>query len=199
MKTVKTIFLISLLLAVTHATAQEKKKTFGVKAGLNLSNITTDNGNYDNTKAKAGFHAGLTLDYAFTPQWYLLTGLEYTVKGVKLELNPNDQNVTAAYVQLPVAAAFKLPITEDMKLLVSAGLYFAYGIHGKIKQGSWEQDTFSGVALKKFDSGVVIGAAIEWQKWCFSLGSELGVVNIMQKNNDKAKTTNFTLSAGYKF
>lgn len=198
MKTLKVILFISVLL-VANVNAQEKKTTFGIKAGLNLSNIGSDKGNYDNTKTKAGFHAGITLDYAFTPQWYLLTGLEYTSKGVKVELSSNDQNVTAAYVQLPVSAAFKLEVSDEMAILINAGPYFAYGVHGKIKQGSYEQDTFSGVALKRFDSGMNLGAALEWQKLCFGLGGELGFVNIMQKGNDKAETRNFTLSVGYKF
>ena len=200
MKTFREILFITVLfLTAMSINAQEKKITFGVKAGLNLSNITSDKRNYNNTKTKSGFHGGITLDYAFTPQWYLLTGLEYTSKGVKIELSTRDQDVTAAYVQLPVSAGFKLQASDDIAVLVGAGFYFAYGIHGKIKQGSFEQDTFSDVALKKFDSGVNIGASLEWQKLCFGLGSELGFVNIMQKNNNEAKTRNFTLSAGYKF
>lgn len=199
MKTFKLILLIALFLSTVSLNAQEKKATFGVKAGLNISSIASDEGNYDNTKSKSGFHAGVTLDYAFSTNWYLLTGLEYTVRGVTIELNPNNQNVTAAYLQLPVAAAFKLKINDDMAIVVSTGPYFSYGIHGEIKQGSRKQDTFSDVALKKFDCGMILGAAFEWRKLCFSLGSELGVVNIMQKGNDNAETRNLTLSVGYKF
>lgn len=198
MKTFK-IFLFLSVLLVANINAQEKKTTFGIKAGLNLSDITSDKGNYNNTKTKAGFHAGITLDHAFTSRWYLLTGLEYTSKGVKIELSSADQNVTAAYVQLPVSVGYKFQVSEDMAILVNAGSYFAYGIHGKIKQGSYEQDTFGELTLKRFDSGMNLGVALEWQKLCFSLGGELGFVNIMQKNNNEAKTKNSTLSVGYKF
>lgn len=191
--------MIALLVFSSIAFAQEKKTTFGFKLGLNLTNIGSDKGNYENTKTKAGVHAGITLDYAFTPNWYLLTGLEYSSKGVKVEFSSGDQNVTAAYVQLPLSAGFKLEITDDLALWVSTGPYFAYGIHGKIKEGSHKQDTFSDVALKKFDCGFLIGTAIEWKRLCFGLGGELGFVNIMQKGNSKAETRNFTLSVGYKF
>lgn len=199
MKTIKSLIFLSLLLTGLIVNAQEKKVTLGVKVGLNLSNVGSDKGNYDNTKTKAGFHAGVTVDYAFTRNWYLLTGVEYSHKGVKVELSSDDQNITAAYAQLPVLAGFKIHILEDMAILISTGPYFAYGLHGKIKEGSYEQDTFSDYTLKKFDCGVNIGAAFEWKKLCFTLGGELGMINIMQKNNDKAETRNFTISAGYKF
>ena len=199
MKTSRTILLVSVLLFAIGINAQEKKITFGVKAGLNLSNIGSEDGDYDNTKTKPGFHAGITLDYAFSPQWYLLTGLEYTSKGVKVELSPKDQNITAGYIQLPISGAFKFRISEDFAILAYAGPYFAYGIQGKIKQGKNKQDTFSDIALKEFDCGMNAGAGLEWKKLCFSMGGEIGLVNIMQKNNDDAQTRNFTLSAGYKF
>lgn len=198
------IFLTAIAICIaTSINAQEevkqKKIRLGVKAGLNLSNITSGKGSYDNTKTKAGFHAGITLDYAFSSHWYLISGVEYTFKGIKVELNPDNQNITAAYVQLPLLAGFKFQLSNDMAILVNTGPYFAYGIHGKIKEGSYKQDTFSDIALKKFDCGINIGATLEWEKLCFSLGGELGFVNIMQKGNDKAETRNFTLSVGYKF
>ncbi|WP_051698001.1 porin family protein [Prevotella sp. 10(H)] len=198
MKALKTLLFSLFLLSVLSINAQEKKVTFGIKAGLNLSNVGSSKGNYDNTKTKAGFHAGFTLDYAFTPEWYLLTGLEYTLKGVTIELS-TDQEVTAAYVQLPLSAAYKLSLSEETAIVMSLGPYFAYGVHGKIKQGNYEQDTFSKIALKKFDSGMNFGVALEYQKFCFTMGGELGFVNIMQKYNDKAETRNFKLSVGYKF
>lgn len=161
MKTLKAIALATLFLTAFTLNAQEKKMTFGVKVGLNLSNVTTDEGDFNNTKSKAGFLAGVTLDYAFTPQWYLSTGVEYTLKGVKIDLSPNDQNITAAYVQVPVTGGFRFPVSQDLALVVNAGPYFAYGLHGKIKQGSYEQDTFSDDALKNFDCGIRIGAGLE--------------------------------------
>jgi len=88
---------------------------------------------------------------------------------------------------------------RHITILVSTGPYFAYGIHGKIKEGNYKQDTFSDIDLKKIDCGINIGATLEWKKPCFGLGGELGVINIIQKGNDKAETRNFTLSVGYKF
>lgn len=200
MKTlIRSILVATVLLSTTNINAQEKKTTFGIKAGLNICNIGSDEGNYDNTKSKVGFLAGITLDYAFTPQWYLLTGLEYTSKGVIVELSPSNQTVTAAYAQLPIQAGYKFSFKEDMAVLFHTGAYVAYGLHGQIKQGSGKQDTFGDYTLKRFDGGVIVGAAFEYKQFRFGLGGEIGVVNIMQDNNDDATTRNMTLTVGYRF
>ena len=203
MKKMKAIlFVTTLFLFVVTVNAQEKKTTFGIKAGLNVSNVgSTDENEFDNTESNTGFHAGITLDYAITPQWYILSGLEYSVKGVTIETDArfHDVDITAAYVQLPVSAGFKYRISNDLAILFNLGPYFAYGLHGKTKSGSTERDTFSDEVMKKFDCGLLFGASLEWKKLCFGLGGETGLVNVMQANNSKAENRNFTLSVGYKF
>ncbi len=71
MKQFKTIFFVAcFLMAAITLNAQEntvknapqKKVTFGLKAGLNFADITSEKGDFNNTKTKAGFHAGITLD-----------------------------------------------------------------------------------------------------------------------------------------
>lgn len=201
MKTLKAILLILIFLAATNINAQEKKTTFGVKIGLNASALgSTDDKEFDNIKAKTGFHAGFTIDYAFTHKWYLLTGLEYTLKGSKIEYtNFHDWDVTAAYVQLPLCAGFKIFPSNKIAILFNLGPYFAYGLHGKVDTGAGKEDTFSDYFMKKFDCGITLGVALEWQKFCFKLGGDMGLINIMQEAYTKAHMNNFTLSAGYKF
>lgn len=201
MKTFKAIILILILLVAANANAQEKKTTFGIKIGLNSSSLgATDDREFDNTKPKTGFSAGFTLDHAFSKKWYLLTGLEYTVKGSKIEFGSNSVvNMTAAYVQLPLCAGFKIYPSDQIAILFNMGPYFAYGLHGKIDSGGVKEDTFSDQIAKNFDCGLNLGATLEWQKLCFKLGGDMGLINIMQKGNSEAQMENFALSVGYKF
>lgn len=203
MKEIKAIlFVTALLLVAVGVNAQEKKVTFGLKAGLNVSSVgSTDEKEFDNLKSNVGFHGGITLDFAITPQWYVLTGLEYTTKGVTIEMGSgyHDWDITAAYVQIPVSAGYKFRINDDFAVLVNMGPYFAYGVNGKAKAGSHEDDTFSDDWMKNFDCGLLFGGSLEWKKLCFGLGGEVGLVNVMQSKNSKAENRNFTLSVGYKF
>lgn len=201
MKTLKIILLISIFLVATNINAQEKKTTFGLKVGLNASNLgSTDDKEFDNIKAKTGFHVGFTIDHAFTKKWYLLTGLEYTMKGSKIEYSGyHDWDVTAAYVQLPLCAGFKIYPSDQITILFNLGPYFAYGLHGKVDTGGGKEDTFSDYFMKKFDCGITLGATLEWQKLCVKLGGDAGLVNIVQEGYTKAHMNNFALSLGYKF
>lgn len=201
MKTLKTIFLIVIFLVATNINAQEKKTTFGIKVGVNSSNLgATDDREFNNTKPKTGFSAGFTLDQAFSKKWYLLTGLEYTVKGSKIEYGSNSVvNMTAAYIQLPLCAGFKIYPSDQIAILFNLGPYFAYGLHGKVESGERKEDTFSDQFVKNFDCGLSLGAALEWQKMCFKLGGDMGLINVMQKGNSEAQMENFALSVGYKF
>lgn len=195
--------LILLTLAICMATtliAQEKKATFGIKVGLNVANIgSTGDKEFDNVKAKAGFNAGITLDYAFSKHWYLLTGLEYSVKGATADLGrSNDLKMTAAYALLPLCAGYNIIITDDMSIMVKLGPYFAYGLHGKTKLGSSEWNTFD-EAMKEFDCGINLGVSFEWKKMSFGMGGEMGLLNIMEDGYSDAQSRNFTISVGYKF
>lgn len=181
--------------------AQEEKAVFGLKAGLNVSttNGRAGNARVNNLGSKAGFHAGVTLDLCVAPQIYLFTGAEYSVKGFVIEESTNTE-VTAAYLQVPVAIGTKLEIGK-WGLFMNTGPYFAYGLGGKARKGNDEWDTFSDKLLKNFDFGFLLGIGLEQRKWRFGIISEIGFANILQKSDDNITLNNFNvgLSAGYKF
>ncbi|MFV0404446.1 MAG: outer membrane beta-barrel protein, partial [Bacteroides graminisolvens] len=77
--TIKTGLTAIALLICVNLSAQEKPVTFGVKGGLNLSNMTQDL----KGDAKVGFNLGVTMDYALQNNFYLLTGLSYSLEGTK--------------------------------------------------------------------------------------------------------------------
>ena len=77
----RTTLIVAAILLTIGVNAQDKPLTFGVKAGMNISNFS---GDFEDTKAKIGFNAGVTLDFALTNDLYLLTGLEFTSKGAKV-------------------------------------------------------------------------------------------------------------------
>lgn len=183
--------------AQQQSQAPNKRTEWGIKAGLNVSSIGGNN--YNNIKAKAGFHAGITIDYAFTDAIYLLTGLEYTIKGPIVELSPNDQHINADYVQLPLSVGYKLRMRDELILIIDAGPYLAYGVNGRITEGSYKQDTFSGVALKRFDCGMIVGTAVDFRQFRFGMHCDFGLINVMQKGNDKAQNWNLALSTGIRF
>ncbi len=197
--TFKTCLVAIALLIGINTYAQDKPITFGVKAGVNLSNV---GGDIDGTDAKIGFNAGVTLDYGFTPDVYLLTGLQLTTKGFKVK--DLDINSNLMYLQLPVHVGYKLTVAEATKIVFHAGPYAAYGIGGKTEysdeDGTYKPNSFSKGGYKKFDFGLGLGVGAEFGKIGVDLGYDFGLANIVDTEGDgKVRNMNAYLTLGYKF
>lgn len=214
MKTIlkTSLIAIALLLGIS-ANAQEKPLTFGVKAGMNLSNFSGDG----DSDSKIGFNAGVTVDYALSSDLYLLSGLELTTKGAKAEYSESESGVsvkykataTPMYLQLPVHLGYKLTVTEGTKIVFHAGPYIAYGIGGKTKTKASanalsidinhedKEDFFGDEGAKRFDFGVGLGAGVEFGKIGVGLGYDFGLTKLYDEGN--SKNMNAYLTVGYKF
>ncbi len=197
--TFKTCLVAIALLIGVNTYAQDQPVTFGVKAGVNLSNLS---GDVDGTDAKIGFNAGVTLDYGFTPDVYLLTGLQLTTKGFKAGSGDNKFTSNLMYLQLPVHVGYKLTVAEATKIVFHAGPYAAYGIGGKSEltlDGKKEKEnSFQKGLYKKFDFGVGLGVGAEFGKIGVDLGYDFGLANI-NDGDGKIRNMNAYLSLGYKF
>jgi len=200
--TIKSAFIaITLLIMTVSVNAQDNPVLFGVKAGMNISNV---NGDVDGTDAKIGFNAGVTLDYGFTSNVYLLTGLELTTKGFKVD--DVDASANLMYLQLPVHVGYKLPVTEGTNIVFRAGPYLAYGIAGKTKVVNpedgkkYKENSFGDDGFKRFDFGLGFGVGAEFGKINAGVGCDFGLVNIADTDgNGKVRNMNVSISVGYKF
>lgn len=105
----KKIFILAIgLFVATAASAQDRIK-FGIKAGLNVSDIIKGDGNNDfDTKTKLGFNAGVTVEIplvaglAFTPE------VLYAQKGYKLTSPNAEFTQTTNFIDVPILASFRL-------------------------------------------------------------------------------------------
>ncbi|MCL2683596.1 MAG: PorT family protein, partial [Bacteroidales bacterium] len=84
MKKIFNITLPVIILFIGMATQAQETK-FGVKLGGNLSTIEGRDVDFSIVKPKLGFQLGGTADIAFSNNFYVLTGLEMTRKGYKLQ------------------------------------------------------------------------------------------------------------------
>jgi hypothetical protein len=202
MKTTFKMCLVAIALLIGINTyAQDKPIAFGVKAGVNLSNI---GGDVQNNDAKIGFNVGVTLDYGFTPDVYLLTGLELTTKGFKVDANGVDATSNLMYLQLPVHVGYKLSVTEATRIVFHGGPYAAYGVGGKTKGTEngvkGEANSFGAGGYKEFDFGLGLGVGAEFGKIGVDLGYDFGLVDIVDTGGlAKIKNRNAYLTLGYKF
>jgi hypothetical protein len=205
MKTfVKTICCIAIiLLPGSNMKAQESAARFGVKAGINYSGQH----GVPSSQDKFGFNAGIIIDFRLSSHMYLLTGLEYTIKGAKSDDTPDKSGTfeTPTYLQLPLHAGYMFPVSREVRLVVHAGPYMAYGIGGKVKinkpaEGGEKEIDYFGVGVGKFDWGLGLGVNAEYNSFLLGAGFDRGLRNFATGYNDgKARTKNFYMTLGYLF
>lgn len=213
MKTLFRLALVAIAVFIgVSANAQDKPLTFGVEAGMNLSNFTGDL----KEDAKIGFNVGVTLDYALAQDFYLMTGLKYSLEGTKV--GGIDGKINFSYLKLPIHFGYKMAISESAKIVLHIGPHIAYAVDGKYKVGSVSVDAFAseleneqGFNYNRFDFGLGLGVAAEFNKICVGLGYDLGLINLVNMKDSswseentgiadpKGKNMNAYLTLGYKF
>jgi hypothetical protein len=156
----KKIFMLALGLFVGSTAVHAQGIKFGIKGGLNISDIIKDDGdnNFD-TKTKTGFNAGVTLEIpliaglAFTPE------VLYAQKGYKLTYTTGEFTQTTNFIDVPILASFKLGSSfnivagPQVSFLLSTKNKFESGI-GTVEQTNVEDDSDR---FKKSLVGGVIG------------------------------------------
>ena len=183
-----------------------------IRGGMNLSSLTHD----DNADALVGFNAGVGLDYAFTDRWSLKSGVMFSSKGYK----HGEFKARPIYLEFPVMGAIKMPVTERVKFVVNAGLYFAAGLVGQYDV-SWvtgledskpdiptdKELIFDNGIFRRFDVGVQYGVGVELaDHYLIHLTGQNGFITPYDEGyypeeyeGAKSKNMTFTIGVGYIF
>jgi hypothetical protein len=130
----KKIFILLLIHLSFFSFAQV---SFGVKGGLNLSNIAIKNDastgflDEENVKTSVGFHAGVYLQIPLSAKFSLIPELQYTKRGFKYDENglQPTTSMNLNYLELPVLLSYS-PIEW---LGIDLGPNAAYIVSAKIK------------------------------------------------------------------
>jgi hypothetical protein len=207
MNDLKRIFLALFLCICVHTSAQNSLFRWGAKTGLNLSTAFVNDAS--ESKFKSGCHAGLTAEYLLPCNFRIQSEFLFSTKGsVQEKLNGSGHvprspahTFNQLYIELPIYAAYKITVSNDVDILFGAGPYLAFGVGGKIKHelhsGAWndgitqrEWDTFGdgrfdearewlkGETLNRFDFGAGIKADVEYNKYVLGAGASSGIRNI---------------------
>ena len=197
-------FLLTAVLGM-FALAGFSQVKWDAKVGMSMTNLTGDM----DGDMKIGYNVGVGMDYAFSEDWSLQSGLNFTGKGAKDE----GVKVKMNYVELPILAAYKFALGENMKFVVNAGPYLAVGLGGKMTVDGEDggsvklfskEDGAEEALMKRFDLGIQYGIGLEvGEHYLVNLTGQNGFINPL---NDKVwgeelstKNIAFSISVGYRF
>ncbi len=152
MSTRSLLVALAALLAVPAASAQT---TFGLRAGLNVSDLTGDN--IPNTQPRLGFTGGAYANIPVgAPGLSIRPEVSYSQKGVASDNNSVEYRVD--YVEIPVLVRYAAPITDSGLMLGGyVGPTLAYKVSEEVagSGGSINTDVF-----KKTDVGAALGVTL---------------------------------------
>lgn len=210
----KVLLLALATTALSLASTAQDKTTFGVRAGVNFTNLNGDDLEFD---MKTGFHLGVNAEIPVATDFYLQPGLLFSTKGAKEKIAGADDDLkfNLSYLEVPVNFIYK-PTLGAGKLILGFGPYVGIAVGGKIKMGDDDADikfkndldaseaNGNDIYLKRLDFGGNLLAGYELSsKLSFQLNAQLGMSSLYpkvegEKMDDKMKNTGFGISVGYR-
>ncbi|MDO8994173.1 MAG: porin family protein [Daejeonella sp.] len=126
-----------LAIGVLFAGAAEAQ-TFGIKGGVNFSNIINTNDRNFNTEFKPGLNAGLFVDIpvveglAFSPE-LMFSQKGYKTTGTSLLGVANEYSVTSNFIEIPILA--KISAADKFSIYVGPQVSFLASTKEKFTRG----------------------------------------------------------------
>lgn len=232
----KFVLCAALAVGVTCAAGAQDKIAFGLRAGVNLNSLNYSgdaDSEYNDLKSRAGFHVGAVMDWNVAGNFYIQPGVYFTTRGAKGEWSYSEadysQQMTAklnmSYLQIPVLASYRFPVSDAVKIDVNVGPYIAIGLGGKVKAEMTEtfldevetmsekydifgksSDNEARGDFKRFDAGLRFGAGVNIHRFYVGVSYDLGLTNLAYTGdnyqwdkNEKLRNGSFQVSVGYNF
>lgn len=194
-------FLMTAVLGM-FALAGFSQVKWDAKFGMNFSNMTKDS----EAKALPGFHLGVGMDYGFSENWSLQSGLLISSKGYKYKEGEYKETTRPIYLDIPILAAYKFNISDNTKFVINAGPYLAFGLGGKNKVDGIDESekVFGDDGWKRFDLGIQYGVGLEiGEHYLANLTGQNGFISPYDfpdgYDGDKPKNMTFSIGVGYRF
>lgn len=207
----KIILSVAAIFAFGVVSAQETK--FGVKAGLNLANLT---GDVENASTKVGFNVGGFVEIKLSDKFVFQPELLFSAQGAKSDYSVDygagenekfESTVKLNYLNIPlmakyyVADKFSLEAGPQLGFLMSAKADTDYtyndgdGFTESVSTSVDVKDSF-----KSIDFGLNLGAGYDFSD-NFSAGVRynLGLSSISEDSNADVKNAVISVGVGYKF
>ncbi|WP_299005006.1 porin family protein [uncultured Tenacibaculum sp.] len=188
---------IKLLLVALVFAATSQAQNFGIKGGLNLSNLTNFEKSFEeeveSESIRTSFHIGLYNEFKITDAFSIQPEILYSSQGVKNKANGIEGKVQLDYINIPVLA--KVYLGESF--FVEAGPQIGFLINDEIQVGSLNfsnnEDLFNTVDYS-FDLGLGFKLAENVAlnaRYGFGLN---GVFNTSQERDHNPKNSVFAVS-----
>lgn len=205
----KKIYLLAALLAVSTTTAMAQV-SWGVKGGLNLANLTNNEGNAD---MKPSFYIGGFMEYRVSEFFGISPELLYsrqgfqakeggTIVGLRLK-DGTTARLRLNYINLPILAKFY--VAEGLSLDLGPQVGFDIGSDIWAKNGGEKETvdlpstTYEIPAPNTLDVSFAMGLTYNFNDFFVQGRYNLGLTDAFEDDEANSKNSVIQLGVGYRF
>lgn len=190
MKLLLSVFIAAVVLT---GTANAQHANFGIKGGLNVSDIHHSNGpEYDPV---VGLHFGVLAHIHLTKRFALQPEVFYSTHGANYKNGAFDTRYNLGYIQVPVLLQYMF--LNGLRL--QAGPQLGFLVNAKSKTGDIKDDFKND--LNAVDFGIATGASylVPNTGFGFDARFNLGLSDINKEGNIKSTNRGFQIGVFYLF
>jgi hypothetical protein len=186
-------YAIALTAMLITATATAQGVNFGIKGGLNIYNIHTDNNSQlDNA---TGFYLGILGHIHMAKQFAIQPEIVFSTQGANYSIGDTQAHINLDYVNVPLLFQYMF----DNGFRLQAGPQAGFLINAKSKIGRTSTDTkdnFEGI-----DFGATFGMSYVHppSNFGFDARYNMGLSNISANSSAKSANRGFQLGVFYLF
>lgn len=164
-----------------------------------------------NSSVQQGFSAGVYDQIRFTRHlpFYIETGLELASKGYQIKGFDNS-STRVNYLGIPLGITYRIPVGRYVTIQPYAGIYYAYGVWGRLRYKGDEYDVFEEKSLSHNDFGYNVKIAATYRQFYLGIGYECSLIDISKRDiiypgqsnmlgYRNLKNVSFSLTLGYSF
>ncbi len=190
----KTIILASALFIFIGATKAQDVH-FGIKGGLNASNLNITNNQGNNLDTKIGFNAGLLAHIHAGKSFAIQPEVYYSSEGAQFKGTSPKTTYQLGYINVPVLGQYMF----GNGFRVEAGPQVGFLINAKTKMGSLSTDVKKNYKTTSFSIPVGVGYLTSYGLG-FDARYNFGISNINEdKSLDAARSNVFQFGLFYQF
>jgi hypothetical protein len=187
---------------VAHNYHRPTDNYYGLRVGVGVSTVNSDDRYLDASGTKTGLNLGLVAGFQMaraTPV-YLETGLLYAGKGAKAD-NNGSLSYSLDYLEVPLLMKYRLDLDRATSLQPFIGVFGAVGVGGQVKD-SYERlaySSFDDDGFQRFDGGLRIGCGLQFDMIYIEGAYEFGLANICDDTFDTSRNRCFYVNCGVNF
>jgi hypothetical protein len=193
----KLIFTIVTLLVISVSSVSAQA-VWGLRVGVSQPTIIDDD--EDSWKGKFGLEVGPVLYYSLSNNFYINSGLMFSLKTFKEEIDGVKWGINTSYLELPLNIGYSIPI-GNLHTYGQLGPYVGYNLSAKIKASYGGESVTEDIKdeISPINAGIGLMYGININRFKIELGYQYGLTNVFKDDEYNTKLNSLFVGVSYVF